>query len=208
MIYPNELYKSCEAVQEELLARFNEGTFDRLTESASKHIAACDTCKNEMRELISLRNSLGNLPIPSLSESYWVRYLPRLRERLEMRRNSLPVKRPVWAPSLTAAALFSLFLVFSPVKIAPPSWFQTDRMVSSTDQILQEDEMSKLERIFSGAEISDSEFDQIELNLIYKLSQSQYDAPKGLYDQLAEVDDQTLEKILIQLHAQPILKFF
>ncbi len=202
---PNEQDKSCRAVQEELLEIFDEGFCNRLTESASRHLSECADCRNEFQELVALAKDLENLPAPLPSDSYWIRYLPRLREKLDSRQNTILAKRPVWAPSLTVAALFSLFVIFSPVKIAPPSWFQTDKMVATSDKTLQEEELSKLETFFTGEEISDSEFDQLELELIYKLSQLQHEAPKDLYDQLAEVDDQTLEKILSQLSAKPII---
>jgi hypothetical protein len=201
----NGFNTSCAAVQEELLESFDGGSFDRLTEPAAAHISACAVCRNEWQELNALAKDLQSLPEPIPGDPYWIRYLPRLREKLESGPKRVPVKRPIWAPSLTAAALFSLFVVFSPVKIAPPSWFQSDKMLTTSDQILQEEELSKLERLFTGAEISDSYYEQLELNLIYELSRSQYEAPQDLYDQLAEVDDQTLEKLLTQLSAQKII---
>lgn len=205
MMDSNELHPSCKAVQEELLERFDEGTFENLSESASKHISVCPGCRNELQELIALSKDLEKLPAPIPGDEYWIYYLPRLRERLDSRQKTSLLKRPAWAPSLTIAALFSLVVVFSPVKIAPPSWFQADKMVSTAEHILQEEELSKLEQSLYGTDTSEAALEPLELNLIFKLSQSQYEVQKDLYDQLAEMDDQTLEKILAQLNAQPII---
>jgi hypothetical protein len=202
----------CAEVQNELLRFFDEKSLRRLKPDISAHLNECAKCREEWEALQKLDSELQRLPAADPGETFWINFLPRLRERME-RQTFIPRKRDLaWVPAGILALLFAVWLLKQPTPIAPPSWYyagveedQSSSFSLLTDGLTLEDNYGEWNDSLSAADLKAAEIDDIEMKLIDAFSTRTGYVPDDPVDQLLNLDEHSIQKLFQELKERSII---
>lgn len=204
---------ACEAINAELMRRFDEGALEGLPVQMMSHIESCPKCRKDLEALIRLQRGLDELQTPEPDPDYWNNFLPKLRQRMEKRPFSVRTKDTAWVPALGMAILFAVVLLTSPARITPPTWYVSQsqaelewNQTGLRDDGLTAQEWKKLSLISDEHKLLSSFVDSTEVHLIEQLSEPSVRAPEDPIDRLAQMGDDDLETFLNRLRACPIIR--
>ncbi len=201
----------CSQVQEDLLRLFDEKNLRDPSPDLRAHLDECAACRREWKALLKLDDELQRLPAADPGETYWINFLPRLRRRME--RPVAPPRRRdfAWVTAAVIALFFAVWLTRQPTPIAPPSWYSTvmDENCAPAFSLLTTD-FSEEERYrnpadSSAADLNSVEMDAVEMKLIDLFSARIGYVSEDPVDQLLNLDEQSIEKLLEALKKRPII---
>jgi hypothetical protein len=169
-----------------------------------QHLAECDRCTAELKEIEQLYQLLAKEESPSPEESFWVDFLPRVRAMIEAKRKARPGF--VFNPRLAAGFLTVLtvaivgFLMFAPdkenlVERQPEQTSEfalfSPELSSTTDELAEI--LSVEGEVTLDVLLSDGEGQQ--LDSIEEILEEEYLDQSGLNAILSELDLEELRKV-------------
>lgn len=202
----------CADVRGELLANFDADSLENISNELKLHLEICPQCQLEFQSLTKLNNGLCRLTKFEPDPTFWINFLPKLRQRMIGIKPAGKRGDFSWIPSLALAVIFLLFLLQSPTRVAPPNWYSAEKVESGWTSSSQWDDNSsdnsyQEQLSLSGAQsLIKSNLTEVEAYLVESLSEDITYVPEDPIESLATMSDQELEVFLEKLKTSSIIK--
>jgi hypothetical protein len=196
---------SCRSIQAALLDRFDQRQLSDPSPELADHLQACENCRAVAQELRALESGLLQAPDADPGESFWPNFLPSVRMKMQDRLAGKAKDRS-WLPSLTTAGIMTAFLIISPARLSPPTWWLASQIAAEDTPRVTMEDYGVVEQILTPGQISGLEMDELDLELIESFSLGSESPVEGPLDILASWGDAAVDELLDRLKSQSIIR--